>query len=217
MVNRVLLRKLGRDLRARWGPLLVLVLIVAVGVGCFVGMASVYRDMESARAVYYREQRLADFTVELKRTPRWTVAVVEKLPNVLSARGRDEPLPDLAAATECDDPDPLFAQCSEVGLCAASRKRAHQNQENGDSDVHVRSRLTSCVGDHAHQAILATRWLDALFPRHQCCLPRLVIDPHQKVPPWRRWWLSLIEDRPGVALPRHVVTATCHVVVPEVD
>ena len=33
MVNRVLPRKLGRDLRQRWGPIASLLLIVMVGVG----------------------------------------------------------------------------------------------------------------------------------------------------------------------------------------
>ncbi len=88
MVNRVMLRKLARDLLRRKGSLLTLVVIVAIGVGCFVGMASVYRDMESARAVYYRDHRLADFTVDLKRAPRWAVQSVEGLPNVAAVRGR---------------------------------------------------------------------------------------------------------------------------------
>jgi len=83
-----MLRKLVRDLLGRKGSLLALVVIVAIGVGCYVGMASVYRDMDSARAVYYRNQRLADFTVDLKRAPRWTVHEIERLPNVLAARGR---------------------------------------------------------------------------------------------------------------------------------
>jgi len=65
MVNRVMLRKLARDLLRRKGSLLALVVIAAIGVGCFVGMASVFRDMDSARAVYYRDYRLADFTVAL--------------------------------------------------------------------------------------------------------------------------------------------------------
>ncbi len=88
MVNRVMLRKLARDLLRRKGSLLALVVIVAIGVGCFVGMASVFRDMDSARAVYYRDHRLADFTVDLKRAPRWAVQSVEGLPNVAAVRGR---------------------------------------------------------------------------------------------------------------------------------
>ncbi len=88
MVNRVMLRKLARDLLRRKGSLLALVVIAAIGVGSFVGMASVYRDMAAARAVYYREYRLADFAVDLKRAPRWAVHSVEQLPNVQAARGR---------------------------------------------------------------------------------------------------------------------------------
>ena len=45
MVNRVLLRKLVRDLRARKGSLLALVVIITIGVGCYVAMAAVQRDL----------------------------------------------------------------------------------------------------------------------------------------------------------------------------
>lgn len=88
MVNRVMLRKLVRDLLQRKGSLLVLVIIAAVGVSCYVGMAGVFRDMDGARAEYYRDYRLADFTVDLKRAPAWTVSLVRSLPNVRAARGR---------------------------------------------------------------------------------------------------------------------------------
>ncbi len=88
MVNRVLPRKLGRDLRQRWGPIASLLLIVMVGVGCFVGMASVWRDLDGARTHYYAEQRLADFTVDLKRAPAWVVESVTDTPNVETIQGR---------------------------------------------------------------------------------------------------------------------------------
>ena len=88
MVNRAMLRKLMRDLLGRKGSLLVLVVIVAVGVGSFVGMAGVFRDMDGARATYYKNQSLADFTVELKRAPQWVVPLVGTVPNVRAVRGR---------------------------------------------------------------------------------------------------------------------------------
>ena len=40
-----MLRKLIRELRSRWGSLLTLVAIMAIGVGCFVGLSSIYYDM----------------------------------------------------------------------------------------------------------------------------------------------------------------------------
>jgi len=88
MVNRVLLRKLWRDLIHRKGAILALLAIMMVGAGVYILMASVYRDLDGARARYYRNQRLADFYVDLKRAPEWIVDEVVSMPNVRSVRGR---------------------------------------------------------------------------------------------------------------------------------
>ena len=61
--------KLVRDLWGRKGALVALLVIMAIGVGAYVGMASVWRDLEGARRDYYRDQRLAHFVVDLKRLP----------------------------------------------------------------------------------------------------------------------------------------------------
>ncbi len=88
MVNRVMARKLARDLLQKKGALLALVAIVAAGVGIYVSMAAVYLDLDGARARYYDRYRLADFTVDLKRAPEWTLKSVATLPNVIEVRGR---------------------------------------------------------------------------------------------------------------------------------
>ena len=88
MVNRVLLRKLWRDLIHRKGAILALLAIMTVGAGVYILMASVYRDLDGARARYYRNQRLADFYVDLKRAPEWVVNEAASLPNVRAVRGR---------------------------------------------------------------------------------------------------------------------------------
>jgi len=87
-MNRVLLRKLGRDLRARKGALAALWVIVAIGIGVFTGFASLYRDLDGSRERYYSAYRLADFTVDLKRAPGWAVETAASLPNVREVRGR---------------------------------------------------------------------------------------------------------------------------------
>jgi putative ABC transport system permease protein len=88
MPGHVLRRKLLRDLWGRKGSLSALLAIVAVGVGCFVGMAAVYRDLDGARGRYYGDFRLADFSVDFKRAPKWAVQDVAGLPNVRQVRGR---------------------------------------------------------------------------------------------------------------------------------
>jgi len=88
MVSPVLLRKLVRDLGRHKIAILALVLIVAIGVGGYVGMAALWLDMDGARQRYYTRMRLADFWVDLKRAPQWTVEHVAALPNVRAVRGR---------------------------------------------------------------------------------------------------------------------------------
>ena len=88
MVNLVLWRKLFRDLLERWGAILALVLIVAIGVGLFGSMAGVYRDLHGARRRYYGEYHLADFSVDLKRAPVHVLDEVAAMPNVRAVRGR---------------------------------------------------------------------------------------------------------------------------------
>jgi len=87
-VSRVLLRKLRRDLLSHKIALAALLVIIAIGVGCYAGMAGVYRDMEGARRRYYTGYRLAHFSVDLKRAPEWAVRALERLPNVRAVRGR---------------------------------------------------------------------------------------------------------------------------------
>ncbi len=81
-MSALLLRKMLRDLWQRKGSLLALLVIMAVGVGAYVAMASVWRDLDGARQAYYRECRLADFIVDLKRMPVAEVEQIRALPNI---------------------------------------------------------------------------------------------------------------------------------------
>lgn len=87
-MSRILLRKLIRDLMQRKGSILALLVIIAIGVGCYVGMAAVWRDMDGSRSRYYTDYRLTDFTVDLKRAPGWAIQGCESVPNVRAVRGR---------------------------------------------------------------------------------------------------------------------------------
>ena len=65
----VLGRKLLRDIRQNWSMILAVSAIIAVGIGCFVGMMSAARNLEYARSDYYSYCRLADFWIDLKKAP----------------------------------------------------------------------------------------------------------------------------------------------------
>lgn len=88
MLNKPLTIKLLRDLWARKGTLFALVMILATGVACYTGMAAVYQDLDSARAKYYNQYNLADFTLDLKRAPETVIHKLENLPNILRLRKR---------------------------------------------------------------------------------------------------------------------------------
>lgn len=86
--HRTLHKKLRRDIWSRKGRLAALLLVVSVGVGGFVGMAALHRNLGNSRDNYYRECRIADFTVDLERAPVPDVNAVGDLPNVASVQGR---------------------------------------------------------------------------------------------------------------------------------
>ena len=71
----VLHHKLRRDLLSSTGTVLTVVAIIAVGTGCFVGFGSAQRILESSQAAYYRQYRMADFWIDVKKVP---LAVVQQ-------------------------------------------------------------------------------------------------------------------------------------------
>ena len=88
MLNKALVFKLLRDLRLRWGTLLALILVLTVGVGNYLGMAAVYRDLDTARADFYNRYNLANFTIDLKRAPETAVTRLPYMANILHLRNR---------------------------------------------------------------------------------------------------------------------------------
>jgi putative ABC transport system permease protein len=84
----VLDRKLLRELRASWLLLLAVVGILAVGVGCYVSMGAAYRNLTEAKRRYYRQCRMADFWIDLKKVPLAELDAVAELPGVAAIRPR---------------------------------------------------------------------------------------------------------------------------------
>ena len=83
-----LVKKLLRDLKSRKGSIFALVLIITIGISVFSGLLSVYRDLEQAKDVYYKEYRLAHFVIELERAPRWAIECCKGFSNVKEIEGR---------------------------------------------------------------------------------------------------------------------------------
>ena len=83
----VLDRKLGRELRRVRATLVAILLVVVMGVACFVGLTSVYLNLESSRRAYYGQCRMEDFWVSLKKAP---LSEIFSLPCSSTLRPRGE-------------------------------------------------------------------------------------------------------------------------------
>ncbi len=75
-------RKLLRELYRAKGLLLAITSIVAVGMTCFVSMRSAYHNLQQAKIAYYRQCRMADFWIDLKKAPLAEIAQLEQIPGV---------------------------------------------------------------------------------------------------------------------------------------
>ena len=61
--------KLWRDLRRLRAQVVTIAMVVAIGVAGFVGMFSVHESLKGSRDAFYRDNRLADVFVGVKRAP----------------------------------------------------------------------------------------------------------------------------------------------------
>jgi len=75
-------RKLWRELRAASRLLVTVAGIVAVGVCCYVSLASAYTNLTAAKADYYRRCRMADFWIDLKKAPFSALERLSGLPGI---------------------------------------------------------------------------------------------------------------------------------------
>lgn len=81
-------RKLIRDIQHSWHMLLAVSSIIAVGIGCFVGMMSAVTNLEHARSSYYSSCRLADFWIDLKKIPTEDIKRLAAIPGISEIRNR---------------------------------------------------------------------------------------------------------------------------------
>ena len=68
--------------------LAAIIAIIAVGVGCFVGMRFTFLNLQAAQTSYYSRCRMADFWVSVKKAPIGEVQRLTELPGVSEVRSR---------------------------------------------------------------------------------------------------------------------------------
>jgi len=88
VVMNALNQKLCRDIWQSRYLILAVSAIIAVGIGCFVGMLSAAKNLEFARSNYYSSSRLADFWIDLKKAPVEEVRRLSLLPGISETRER---------------------------------------------------------------------------------------------------------------------------------
>jgi len=99
---RMLDRKLLREIGGAKGLLLAITSIIAIGVSCYVCMQSAYLNLSLAKQRYYRQCRMGDFWIDLKKAPEAELRQVADIPGVAIMQPRIQFLAtmDVPRATE---------------------------------------------------------------------------------------------------------------------
>ncbi len=85
---KLLDRKLFRDVRAMWGQVATIALVVAAGVSVFVASVSTYDSLQSGRERFYADARFPQIFVTIKRAPLSIMAAVNDIAGVAGAEAR---------------------------------------------------------------------------------------------------------------------------------
>ncbi len=88
MRMRALHRKLVRDVRHNKGVLASVLVIIAVGIGTYIGLGSAQRTLEVSQHTYYNDYRFGDFWIEVKKAPLTAVEQIARLPGVAAVDAR---------------------------------------------------------------------------------------------------------------------------------
>ncbi|MFY9269656.1 MAG: FtsX-like permease family protein [Candidatus Manganitrophaceae bacterium] len=78
-------RKLLRDLASMKGQAVTIALVVASGIGGFIGMLTTYDSLQWSRQSYYNTTRFGDLFVGLKRAPESIGEQIRQLPGIADA------------------------------------------------------------------------------------------------------------------------------------
>ncbi|MDF1839066.1 MAG: ABC transporter permease, partial [Planctomycetota bacterium] len=80
--------KVLRDIRRQPGQMIAIVVVIACGVGVFLGMSSTMGSLTEARSAYYAEQRFAHVLASLKRAPERVARNLRSIPGVQGVQTR---------------------------------------------------------------------------------------------------------------------------------
>ena len=113
-------RKVLRDLRLLWSQALTIALVVASGIGGFVGSLSAVDSLSLARDRFYQQGRFADVFASLKRAPASLEARLRSLPGVVDVQTTVQTMARVSVPRSTDPVVGAF-----IGI--DSRRPAHLN------------------------------------------------------------------------------------------
>lgn len=84
----MLVLKTWRDILARKGQFIALIILVALGITSYVGFIDAYRNLSASADNAYAALKMADFTVSVSGAPTGVVKKIEAVPGVKAVEGR---------------------------------------------------------------------------------------------------------------------------------
>lgn len=84
----ILNRRLMRLVRRSWWRLTAISSIMAIGIACFVGLATTWLNLARGQQSYYAQCRMADFWIELTQLPLADLAAAQSIPGVVELQPR---------------------------------------------------------------------------------------------------------------------------------
>ncbi len=133
-------RKLLRDLRLMWSQALTIALVVASGVGGFIGCLSAVDSLAQAREDFYARGRFADLFASVKRAPNALADSLRQVPGVADVQTTIEQI----VRIELDgQSDPVVGQLigldarqpARMNLVTLRTGRALQDSYRGDAAI----------------------------------------------------------------------------------
>lgn len=165
-MNRLLDRKLARDMRKQLGSLVAIATVVACGVASYVGMRSMVHVLGDAQLSYYETARFPDVFVQVRRAPDAVIAELRAIPGVarLEARTAGEVVLRVPGLREPATARMVGTRLPGDGTLNHLTLRAGRLPEPGEDDAVVISegfaRANALRPGAQLGAVIGSRWRD---------------------------------------------------------
>jgi len=156
--------KVLRDARSLRAQLIAIALVIACGVGLFLGMRATMRSLAAARSQYYAEERFANVFAQLERAPEAVASRLREIPGVARIQTRivanvtlDVPdMAETASARLVSVPDEGGILVNDVRLRSGRMPASGRSDEAVVSEPFAQAHALE-LGDHVAAVINGRR------------------------------------------------------------